>query len=401
MNKKSSVKDNLYNIFLERIAEMVNSDKIRQCLQCGTCSASCPFGEGMDYNTRKMIGAMRGGDFEEIINGSGIWLCTSCYNCTVRCPSKIPLTDVVIPVLREIAMLYGPGVPSELQKALENTSRYGNPFGESPKKRIDWIKESGVEVRILQNEKKAVEILYIPECYASYHQRAKNISISLVKIFKKLGVDFAVIGPDEKCIGDSRRLSGEFGLFEMLIEHNAKQFEKYSFNVIITPDPHAYNALLNEYPAYGHKYPVMHYVQFFYKRIEDLKKLFKGEFKHRVTYHDPCYLGRRNGVFDEPREIIKIIPGIEFVEMKRIRENSLCCGGGGGGVWLDSFSKKFIKERPAEKRVKEALITGAEILVTACPLDLTMFEDAIKVLGVENRIKVMDISEILAQVIGG
>jgi len=334
----------------------------------------------MDYNTRKMIAAMRGGDFDEILSGHGIWLCTSCYTCTVRCPAKIPLTDVMIPVLRETAMLYEKGVPSELQKALENVARYGNPFGESSRKRINWIKEAGVPLKILQKDKKPVNVLLIPECFCAYHQRAKNIIISL---------------------GDSKRLAGEFGLFEMLIEHNAKQLKKYNFDIIVTPDPHAYNALINEYPKFGYRYKVLHHTQYLSQRLADLEALFQNEFPYKVTYHDPCYLGRRNKVFDAPREILKSINGLKLIEMPRTKEDALCCGGGGGGVWLDSFSKEYIKERPAEKRVKEAVATGAEVLAVACPIDITMFEDAVKVLNLEGKIRVMDISEILLEAIGG
>ncbi|MDL1957417.1 MAG: (Fe-S)-binding protein [Candidatus Desulfofervidus auxilii] len=391
----------LYEIFKEKVYGMVDGEKIKQCLQCGTCSASCPFGEGMDYNTRKMIAAMRIGDFDEILSGHGIWLCTSCYICTTRCPAKIPLTDVMVPVLRETAMLYEKGVPLELQKALENVARYGNPFGESPKKRINWVKETGVPIKILQKDKKPVNILLIPECFCAYHQRAKNVAISLAKIFHKLNVDFGIIGPDEKCIGDSKRLAGEFGLFEMLAEYNAKQLKKYNFDIIITPDPHAYNAFVNEYPKLGYTYKVLHHTQYLFQRLDDLKPLFKKEFPYKVTYHDPCYLGRRNKVFDAPREILKSINGLNFIEMPRTREDALCCGGGGGGVWLDSFSRKYIKERPAEKRVKEALSIGAEVLAVACPIDITMFEDAVKVLNLEGKIRIMDISEILLEVIGG
>ena len=191
------------------------------------------------------------------------------------------------------------------------------------------------------------------------------------KILHKLNVDFGIIGPDEKCIGDSKRLAGEFGLFEMLIEHNAKQLKKYNFDIIVTPDPHAYNALINEYPKFGYRYKVLHHTQYLSQRLADLEALFQNEFPYKVTYHDPCYLGRRNKVFDAPREILKSINGLKLIEMPRTKEDALCCGGGGGGVWLDSFSKEYIKERPAEKRVKEAVTTGAEVLAVACPIDIT------------------------------
>jgi len=146
---------------------------------------------------------------------------------------------------------------------------------------------------------------------------------------------------------------------------------------------------------------VLHHTQYLSQRLDDLEALFQNEFPYKVTYHDPCYLGRRNKVFDAPREILKSINGLKLIEMPRTKEDALCCGGGGGGVWLDSFSKEYIKERPAEKRVKEAVATGAEVLAVACPIDITMFEDAVKVLNLEGKIRVMDISEILLEAIGG
>ena len=387
----------IYETFEERISGLFEGLKIRTCIQCGTCAASCPFGIGMDFTPRKIIAALRADMIEDVINGHGIWLCTACFTCTDRCPSGIPLTDALITGMKEACLLHGKGPPLELQKALQNTARYGNPFGESPRKRAEWVNEASAPVVDLTRDSKPVDVLLVTECYAAYHQRAKNVSISLVKIFDKLGINFGILGHEEKCIGDANRLAGEFGLFETLIEQNSKVLYKYDFKIIVTPDPHAYNALKNEYPKFGHFFNVYHYTQFLSEKLDELKPLLKKELNYTVTFHDPCYLGRRNGMFDEPRKILGAIPGLRFVEMPRNRSDSLCCGGGGGGVWLDSFIKEHIAVRPAEKRVKEAASTGAQVLAVACPIDLTMFEDAVKLLSLEEKLVIKDISELIVE----
>jgi len=389
-----------YEEFKERVFKMIDGERVRNCIQCGICAGSCPFGVGMDFTPRRAISALRGGAYEELLDGYGMWMCSSCYLCSSRCPAKLPLTDVLVPVLRETNLLRAQ-VPSELQRALQNVARYGNPFGESPRKRLQWVIEAAVPVKILAEKKMPVNVLFITECYAAYHQRAKGVAISLARIFHKLGIDFAILGADERCIGDSRRLAGEFGLFEMLIEHNAKQLEKYQFDVIVTPDPHAYNALKNEYPKYGYKYNVLHYTQFLAAHLDDLKRLLTKELNYTVTYHDSCYLGRRNGEYEAPRKVLDCLQGVNLVEMPRNKENSLCCGGGGGGVWLDSFIKEHLAQRPSERRVREAVLTGAQILAVCCPLDLSMFEDSAKLLGLEDKIKVKDISELISEAMEG
>ena len=389
----------LYQTFKERAYGMNEGGMIKQCIQCGRCAASCPFGLGMDFTPRKMVAALRAGEFGNLLEGHGVWTCTACYHCTSRCPAGIPITDVLIPALRETVLLHGHGAPVEFRNALQKVMRYGNPFGESPRKRVAWTQEAGVPVPILQKTKKPVEVLLIPECYGAYHQRGKHIAIAIARILHRLGVNFGIIGPAEKCIGDSRRLAGEFGLFELLVRHNAAQFDKYQFKLIVTLDPHSYNAIKNEYPLFGHTYPVMHYTRFLADHLDDLKPLLTKRLDYTVAYHDPCYLGRRNEEYQAPRSLIRALPGVKMVELPRNRGNSLCCGGGGGGVWLDSYIKQYVDDgRPSEKRLKEMVRrTKANVLVTACPLCLTMFEDASKLLGLEDAVKVVDVGELVIE----
>jgi Fe-S oxidoreductase len=206
-------------------------------------------------------------------------------------------------------------------------------------------------------------------------------------------VDFGILGPEENSDGDSQRLAGENGLFEMLAEKNGKAFSKYEFKEIITTDPHAYNAIKNEYPKLGIEYPVKHYTEFLAERIGDLK--FKENGQKKVTYHDPCYLGRVNDVFDAPRELLNAIPGVELVEMAHNKTTSLCCGGGGGGMWLDGFQWEKGHVRMSEWRVKEAVTAGAEILAVACPYEPPRFEDATKTVEGAEKLLVKDIAELL------
>ncbi|RLI87577.1 MAG: (Fe-S)-binding protein [Archaeoglobales archaeon] len=382
--------------YFERLSEVSESERYKQCLQCGTCGGSCPYGIASPFTPRRMILALRAKLIDEILESGAQWLCTACYTCSYRCPSQIPLTDAIIPALRELSLLEG-NPPEELAAALMNTARYGNPFRESPRKRDSWTKEVEFEVPLMSKKKEA-DVLFIPECFGAYHRRCREITKAFAEVMYLLGVDFAILGNEERCIGDLTRLCGEFGLFEDLMEKNIKTFEKYSFNRIVTHDAHAFNALKREYPKMGFEKEVLHHTQFLFENLDKLKDMF-NELDYTVTYHDSCYVGRRNGIFEEPREVIKAIPGLRFVEMKRIRENALCCGGGGGGVWLDSFIRNFLKERPAEDRVREAASVGADVLVTACILDVPMFEDALKVTGLEGQLVVKDISELVLEAI--
>ena len=382
---------------VNRLKELTE-EKYYQCLQCGTCGGSCPYGMYSPFTPRRIILAIRMGLIDEVLKSNAHWLCTSCQLCSSRCPSRIPITDGIIPALRELTLLEG-NPPEELSMALMNIMRYGNPFKESPRRRADWTKELDFDVPVMMKKKKA-DVLFIPECFGAYHRRCKEATKALAKIMKLLEVDFAILGHEERCTGDHARLCGEFGLFEDLIEKNMKVFKKYEFNKIVTHDAHAFNALKNYYTAFGLNKPVLHHTQFLHENLEGLKDMF-NKLDYTVVYHDSCYVGRKNGIYDEPREVIKSIPGIKFVEFKRNRENALCCGAGGGGIWLDSVIREFVKERPAEDRVKEAKLVGADVIVTGCILDIPMFEDALKVTGLEGEIVVKDIAELVLEAIEG
>jgi len=385
--------------FLASLYEVVDGERIRTCLQCGTCSGICPFGYLMDFPPGLMITALRAELFQEVMNTDSAWMCVSCYACTQFCPSKIPLTAGLMTHTKEELLLAG-RVPSELQSALENSQRYGNPMGESPRKRADWITGIEPKVTIMGMAKRPVDVLWFVGDYASYHPRVQLITKAVARIFNALGVDFGILGPEENSDGDSQRLAGERGLFEMLAEKNGRVFGKYKFNEIITTDPHAYNALKNIYPELGISYPVRHYTQFLADRLEQLKPLLKNELNINAVYHDPCYLGRANGIYDEPRALLQAVPGLKLLELPHNYANSLCCGGGGGGMWLDGFQWEKAHVRLSEWRVREALTSGADILAVACPYEPPRFEDAIKTVKEANRLVVRDIAELLNEAMG-
>lgn len=380
--------------FFDSLLTVDDGEHLRTCLQCGNCSGVCPFGYLMDFPPGKMISYLRADRFDKVIHSDSVWMCVSCYACAQVCPSKIPLTAGLMTRAKEELVLAG-SIPTELQSALENSQRYGNPMGESPRKRAKWAKGLEPEVTIMRSAKRPVDVLWFVGDYPSFHPRVQMTAKALAHILGALDVDFGILGPEENSDADSQRMAGERGLFEVLAEKNGQAFGRYNFGEIITTDPHAYNALKNVYPELGISYPVKHYTQFLAERLDQLRPLLKHEVNATVAYHDPCYLGRVNGVFDEPRELLRTIPGVKLVEMSHNRTTSLCCGGGGGGMWLDGFQWQIAGTRMSEWRVREAVAAGADVLAVACPYESPRFEDAVKMVPRASQLRVKDITELL------
>ncbi|MCP4426446.1 MAG: (Fe-S)-binding protein [Chloroflexi bacterium] len=386
----------LSEAFFSNLYEFTDGERIRACLQCGYCSGVCPFGYLMDFPPGRMIAHLRANLFEQALKSDSVWMCVSCYACAEACPAKIPITSAMMTRAKEEALLAG-NIPNELQDALQSSQRYGNPLGESPRKRAAWAKNITPEIPIMRKAKRPVDVLWFVGDYPSYHKRVQSVSKAMAKIFHRLGVDVGILGPEENSDGDSQRLAGERGLFEMLAEKNGKAFENYQFDEIVTTDPHAYNAIKNVYPELGINHPVKHHTEFLAERLDDLKPLLKGNGNVKVTYHDPCYLGRVNDIYDAPRTLLKAIPGVELVEMAHHHSTSLCCGGGGGGMWLDGFQWEKANTRMSEWRVREAVKSGADILAVACPYETPRFEDAAKMIPGAETLQVKDIVELLAE----
>jgi Fe-S oxidoreductase len=278
-----------------------------------------------------------------------------------------------------------------LQTSLANLGRYGNSFGKSGRMRAAWAKDA--ELEITDASREPVKYLWFVGDYASFSPSVQQTTVMTAKVFQKAGVDFGILFDAERNAGNDVRRVGEEGLFEVLVEQNSKALERADFKAIVTTDPHTYNTLKNEYPAeLINGKPVLHYSELLDQLISngDLKLSRKLDLK--VTYHDPCYLGRYNHVFDAPRRVIRAT-GCELVEMPRNREHGFCCGAGGGRIYLDEGT---MKERPSENRIKEgAALPDVSAFIVACPKDITMFQDAIKTTSLEEKLVVKDLIELV------
>ncbi|MFC2058110.1 (Fe-S)-binding protein [Chloroflexota bacterium] len=377
---------------------------IYRCFRCGYCKLPSDYG---DYNC-PIYARFR---LETCFPGGILWLmrawwkneirwtdrlakilfsCTTCSNCVEECVMSFKTDILNMITAGKSDMVEMGSVPAKVKGFLENITRYGNPYGESREKRDMWLEGTDIE------QYKGQEYLYYVGCVGSYDTRAKEVTKSLGKLLLKSGLDFGVLGKEENCDGNEVRGLGEESLFEAMADDNIKQFRDSGVKKIVTLSPHSYNAMHKYYSQPDGDFEVLHYTQVVKSLIYDKKLDVTKGLTAKVTYHDPCFLGRWNTEYEAPREILGAIPGIELVEMERNKSNAFCCGGGGGNFYIDSFgSSEYV---PARIRVREALSTGADILAVACPICLTMLDDAVKVEGIEDRLKVMDISEIVASV---
>lgn len=380
---------------MDKVTDLDGGESMGWCYQCGQCIPVCPVDiNGGQYGPLRIFRNLQQGI--DLLTHDDLWKCTTCMNCLRVCPKQVDMIKIM-PATRAEAVLKG-NVPKELQDVFESTFEYGNPLGESPRKRADWVAETGSTAPLLRDLGRPVDALWYVGSYPSYHKRGKDASRALSKLLNLLGIDFGILGAEEKDDCDSFRLAGETGLFEEFAEYNIKTFKKYKFNRILVSDPHALNAFRKEYPKYGGEFEIVHYTTYLAPLVGKLD--FKKKLNYKVTFHDPCYLGRHNGEFEAPRTLLTSIPGIELTEMGRCKQNSFCCGGGGGGMWLDGFMSDHVTERLSEKRVKEAVETGADVLAVCCPYEVSRFEDAVKSTGNEGKLLVKDIVELMEEALG-
>ena len=365
------------------------------CYQCGKCTGGCPVSLKSKLNIRRlMIEGILGKNLDRIAEKEELWDCTTCKTCTIRCPRGLKPMDLIIG-MRGILVEEG-HIPKTIIEAMENAYKHGNPWGKPKNKRIEWTQGLPEDLKVKDfSQGDRAEYLYFVGCTASSDPRIQEIAKSLAFSLQHAGVDFGILGNEEKCCGNEIRRMGEAGLFEELVQENMDRFDSYQIKNIITTCPHGFNVLKNEYPQ--GKFNVQHTTQLLAKCLEEGKLSLTKEIKKVVTYHDPCFLGKQNGIFDEPRTLLKAIPGLTFKELDRSRERSLCCEGGGGRMWVESSSETG--QRLAEVRVQDAVELGAEILATACPFCVLTLEDAVKTSGHEEKIKVMDVMELLAEAI--
>lgn len=380
------------------------------CTECGRCQDACPaHAAGTPLSPKQFILSIRGalhrdgpclavkktnGQDDKLkqlvgdeIQQDVLWSCTTCGACVQECPVLIEHVDSIVDMRRHL-VIEGQ-MDGMLQDALANLGRYGNSFGQSDRMRAKWTQP--IQPKIKDVRREPVEYCWFVGDYASYSASLTEITQKTANVFQKIGLDYGILYEGERNAGNDVRRVGEEGLFEMLSEKNMAVLSKSTYQTIITTDPHSYNTLKNEYTANG-KHPVLHYSELLDQLLTTGKIKFTKKIGYKVTYHDPCYLGRYNGVFDAPRRVIAAT-GCELIEMPRNRTHSFCCGAGGGRIWMEEGA---IKERPSEARIHEAAqLDGVQVFVVACPKDITMYRDAVKTTGLEERIIVKDLIELV------
>jgi Fe-S oxidoreductase len=364
-------------------------DAFKRCYQCGLCDSVCPWNRVRNFSMRKIVREATFGLTE--IESEEIWRCTTCGRCPELCPRDVRQIESGV-ALRRIATEYGvfPASVRPLRTVSASLIAEGNPFGERRKDRTHWA--DGLSV---QTFTEGMEILYFPGCYFSYDPRLKKAARATAQILQRAGVEFGILGDKENCCGESIRKTGDEALFKRLARENIKTFVYHGVKKILVSSPHCYHTFKNEYPEFRVNFEVIHMAQYLLELINDGRLELTREYEKKVTYHDPCYLGRHNGLYDEPREVLIRIPGLELKEMPDSRVDSLCCGGGGGRIWMETPKK----ERFSDLRLEQAIGTGAEILVTSCPYCITNFEDSRLNLDVAGKIEVKDITEIILEAI--
>jgi Fe-S oxidoreductase len=371
------------------------------CTECGRCQAACPaYAAGLPLSPKLLITDLRDhlidkttGATSEPLLGVAIaeetlWACTTCRACMEVCPVHIEHIPKIVDMRRQL--VEQARVQPMLQEALSNLQRNGNSMGKSPRARARWTKDLTFKIKDARSE--PVDILWFVGDFASFDPRVQANTRRVAELLHAAGVDFGILYEAEQNSGNDVRRAGEEGLFEMLAKHNIELLSGCTFNRVMTTDPHSLNALGQEYRAIGATFEVVHYTQLLLELIESGRLTLAPGQGEVATYHDPCYLGRYNGGFDAPRQIIQRT-GYRLHEMERCRENSFCCGAGGGRIWSDDTG---VTERPSENRIKEALALGdARYFIVACPKDKVMYTAAVQSLGVEDRIEVRDIIDLI------
>jgi Fe-S oxidoreductase len=359
-----------------------------RCIQCGKCAASCPMGFKTILNPRKLV-------YQTLISGEldpkahqELWDCTTCFTCSVRCPKEVDPGNMVIQ-LRTLLVEDG-RIPGTLTTALKSINERGNPLVMPARDRGAWVGD--LDVKHLED---GADVFLYVGCMASYDMRGQKVAQAMARVFQAAEVDFGILSEDERCCGSEVRRSGEQGedsLFEMLVEEWEEEMADFQFRSMVTISPHCYDVFRHHYPLNEHG--IEHYSQTLDRLIKEGKLVFSTKVERTVTFHDPCYLGKQNKIYDEPRSVLKALPGLKYVEMDRSREKSLCCEGGGGRAWIEDPNPE---KKLAVWRVEEAMGVGAEVIATACPFCMQMLEDAVRTGGLQDKIKIMDVVELAAE----
>jgi Fe-S oxidoreductase len=386
------------------------------CTECGRCTANCPasisrkplkprdiihnlkvnlLASGKDLLLEKKNQRVQNKRVEQpamvgqMVTQDEIWACTTCHACVEVCPVDIEHVKRIVDFRRHLVMTEA-DFPLEVKSLFRSLEMYGDTYGRGASLRTDW--SFGLSVKTVKEESNP-EILYWAGCEGSFHDRNKEVSRVIMKMIQEAGVSVRILGKEEGCCGDPARRIGNEYLFRELASRNIAILNRYGVKKIVTYCPHCYHILNNEYPQFGGHFEVVHYSVYLNDLLQQGRIKVKRPLEGRVTFHDPCYLGRVNGIYHAPREILKSIPALESREMNRSRENSFCCGAGGGRMWMH----EHLGERINNLRTKEVIETGVDLVATSCPYCLTMVEDGIKGQEMDDRVKTLDLSEILYQ----
>lgn len=361
---------------------------LKLCYQCGLCTGTCPWNLVRSFMVRRIMHEAQLGatDFAS----EDVWTCVTCRACVKRCPRGVEIIDVIRAIRRAVASLGIGVVPDALRISAKNIAGVGNPLGEAPEKRNDWAKELKVK-----DFASGTELLYFPCCIPSYDPDVKAVARATAAILDKLEVDYGLISTEAKCCGEAIRKAGHEDTFQSLAQTNINLFASNGVKTALVSSPHCYHTFKHEYPELGGEFETVHVTQYLASLIEKGKLKFSKEINKKVIYSDPCYLGRHNDVYDEPREILKSIPGLELIEFPDAREDGLCCGGGGGRIWMDTPKG----ERFSDIRTEQALSKGADIIVVACPYCFLNYRDSVLSMGKAEAMQVKDIAELVAQAI--
>jgi Fe-S oxidoreductase len=367
------------------IIKTKGGEAFKLCYQCGKCDAVCPWNKVRTFSMRKIVREATFGLTE--IESEDIWRCTTCGRCPQQCPRDVKQIESGV-ALRRVATEYGvfPKPVRAIRTVSASLVGKGNPFNEERDNRANWAGDLAVKPF-----SEGMEILYFPGCYLSYDSRLKKVARATAGILNKAGVDFGILGSAENCCGESIRKTGDEELFKRLARENIKTFIDNGVQKILVSSPHCYHTFKNEYPEFRVNFEVVHIAQYLQQLMREGRIELTREYGKKVAYHDPCYLGRHNGIYDPPRESLKKVAGLELKEMPEAREDSLCCGGGGGRIWMETLKG----ERFSDLRLEQAIGVGAEVLATSCPYCIANFEDSRLTLNVTERIEVKDIAEII------
>lgn len=385
------------------------------CVQCGRCTEQCPANfTGKTLSPKEIMVDLRHQlervgpiltkseesrttaerELLEIPMAGGVtsaedlWACTTCGACVEACPVFDEHVVKIVGMRRHLVLTQGE-IPAEAQMFFKNVENSGNPWGMGLDKRQQFAEDMGIKDLSRGDH---AEVLYWMGCAATYDDRARKVAEATVQLMKEAGVDVGVLGARETCNGEASRRMGNEYLFQTLAQQNVETLNEFGVKTVVTTCPHCFNTLKNEYPEFGGDYDVVHHSEYLSGLVKSGKITPSAENPVTMTYHDSCYLGRYNGIYDEPREVLQSVPGINLVEMSRSREKSFCCGAGGGRMWME----EKVGTKVNQARTEQALETGATAIATACPFCLTMMRDGVQQVGAEERVVVKDFAEILA-----